>query len=87
MTEERKAGLDEKYCTSCGAVIKKAAELCPVAGFAKCLLPFRRLHQRIVLQQVCSQYSLGDWVFTSFIWEKPVQAVCTFFSAGHSFRL
>jgi TM2 domain-containing membrane protein YozV len=32
MSEERKAGLDEKYCTSCGAIIKKAAELCPGCG-------------------------------------------------------
>ena len=32
MSEERKAGIDEKFCTSCGAVIKKEAELCPQCG-------------------------------------------------------
>jgi len=37
MSEERKAGLDEKFCTSCGAVIKKAAELCPSCGVRQLL--------------------------------------------------
>lgn len=32
MAEERKAGIDEKYCTSCGTIIKKEAEICPSCG-------------------------------------------------------
>lgn len=32
MTGERKAGIDEKFCTSCGTIIKKEAELCPSCG-------------------------------------------------------
>jgi len=30
--ETEKLGADEHYCSSCGSVIKKAAELCPKCG-------------------------------------------------------
>ena len=33
MTQERMIlGADEQYCSSCGAVVKKTAELCPTCG-------------------------------------------------------
>jgi TM2 domain-containing membrane protein YozV len=32
MTEELKISENEKYCTSCGQVILKQAELCPMCG-------------------------------------------------------
>jgi TM2 domain-containing membrane protein YozV len=32
MAEERTAGPDEKFCTSCGEIIKKEAEICPKCG-------------------------------------------------------
>lgn len=32
MSEQIAKGIDEKYCSSCGAVIKKEAEICPKCG-------------------------------------------------------
>ena len=32
MANEKTAGSDEMYCTACGAIIKKEAELCPKCG-------------------------------------------------------
>ena len=31
-TESQKPGADEEYCSSCGAVIKQQAEMCPDCG-------------------------------------------------------
>ena len=31
-TEQRKKGLDEKFCSECGEIIKLAAEICPKCG-------------------------------------------------------
>ncbi len=32
MSEERVKGADEAFCSSCGAIIKKEAEICPKCG-------------------------------------------------------
>lgn len=32
MAEERTPGPDEKYCSSCGEIIKEEAEICPECG-------------------------------------------------------
>ncbi|HMO04380.1 MAG TPA: TM2 domain-containing protein [Kiritimatiellia bacterium] len=32
MTESASKGIDEKYCTECGAIIKAKAEICPKCG-------------------------------------------------------
>jgi uncharacterized membrane protein YhaH (DUF805 family)/predicted RNA-binding Zn-ribbon protein involved in translation (DUF1610 family) len=35
MSDARQKGTDEMYCPSCGAIIKKVAELCPKCGVSK----------------------------------------------------
>lgn len=32
MSDGREKGADEKFCSSCGAIIKQAAEICPKCG-------------------------------------------------------
>lgn len=32
-------GIDEKFCLSCGAVIKKEAEICPKCGVRQIIAP------------------------------------------------
>jgi TM2 domain-containing membrane protein YozV/ribosomal protein L40E len=43
MSDVQKAGLDEKYCSSCGAVIKKEAVVCPKCGVSQ-----QKLEQEVV---------------------------------------
>jgi hypothetical protein len=40
MTEERETkGPDEKFCATCGAIIKKEAEICPKCGVRQAVAP------------------------------------------------
>ncbi|EPG66036.1 NINE protein [Leptospira wolffii] len=32
MAGQKEKGIDEKYCETCGSIIKKAAEICPNCG-------------------------------------------------------
>jgi len=39
MSESVGKGLDEKYCSECGAVIKVKAEICPKCGVRQFIQP------------------------------------------------
>ena len=41
MSESTIKGLDEKYCSECGAIIKQKAEICPKCGVRQIELPSR----------------------------------------------
>ncbi len=40
MAEARTKGPDEKYCSSCGQIVKMLAEICPLCGVRQMPVPF-----------------------------------------------
>lgn len=43
MTTQTTKGIDEKYCTSCGSIIKKEAEICPKCGVRQIPAPYTQM--------------------------------------------
>jgi TM2 domain-containing membrane protein YozV len=52
MSDVQKAGLDEMYCSSCGAIIKKAAEICPKCG----------IRQKKAMSATLGEISESNWL-------------------------
>jgi predicted RNA-binding Zn-ribbon protein involved in translation (DUF1610 family) len=42
--ENRQKGADERFCSSCGAVIKKEAEICPKCGVRQIAAPSQGMY-------------------------------------------
>lgn len=43
MADQITKGIDEKYCSSCGSIIKKEAEICPKCGVRQMPAPYTRM--------------------------------------------
>jgi len=89
MTETIQKGLDEKYCSECGSIIKAKAEICPMCGVRQAS-PFSNLGA--VAPNGKSKLAAALFAFflvsdsISSIWEVSGWASFTCSYVGHSFR-
>lgn len=70
MGEDRQKGLDEKFCSECGAIIKAKAEICPKCGVRQ-RSPFVNLNTvapngKSKLAAVLFAFFLGSFGFHKF---------------------
>ena len=70
MGEDRQKGLDEKFCSECGAIIKAKAEICPKCGVRQ-MSPFVNLNTvapngKSKLAAVLFAFFLGSFGFHKF---------------------
>ena len=70
MSEPVQKGLDEKYCSECGSIIKAKAEICPKCG-VRPALPFASLNAiapngKSKLAAVLFAFFLGSFGFHKF---------------------
>lgn len=70
MGEDRQKGLDEKFCSECGAIIKAKAEICPKCGVRQ-MSPFISLNTvapngKSKLAAVLFAFFLGSFGFHKF---------------------
>jgi TM2 domain-containing membrane protein YozV len=71
MSEERKAGIDEKFCVSCGVAIKKEAEVCPKCGVRQKSAPMLTASSRSRVTAAVLAILLGGLGVHKFYVGKP----------------
>jgi predicted RNA-binding Zn-ribbon protein involved in translation (DUF1610 family) len=77
MPEQTRPRTDEKYCSSCGEVIKEKAEICPECGVRQSESP----------EETKESYDVLFSIYDSLMYQKPLRHILNIVLAVLSFGL